>query len=84
MKAIRTTKDPHELEVGEWCAFHSAIYACCPGELVANLASHEIKIDADGELTVEPSILVNGAPGETWHGFILAGLWCDEHKRPLP
>lgn len=85
MKAIFTRlKQPHELEIGEWCIYNSGIYACCPGDLVANLSAHTITIEADGDiLTVFPSILVNGAPGETWHGYIRNGIWLGEDEQPI-
>lgn len=84
LKATRVDKEPHELAIGEWCYFHGDIYAECPGGLTANLSLHSTRVDADDDLTVSPSILVNGAPGETWHGFIERGEWLDENKQPLP
>ncbi len=83
MKAIRTSKEPHQLDVGEWCIFDGHVFACCPGDLVANLGSHAVEIRDGGVLHVSPSILVNGAPGEMWHGFIENGVWLDENKRPI-
>lgn len=82
MKAIYTQKEPHELAVGEWCFWHGHVYACCPGGLTANLSSHDVST-IDFVLDVSPSILVNGAPGEMWHGFIVKGEWLDENRRPL-
>lgn len=84
MKAIyRADKEPHQLDRGEWCNWQGAIYACCPGDLIANLGNHKITVTGDHALTVEPSILCNGAPGESFHGFIENGIWLDEAKKPL-
>jgi len=84
MKAVYCPdKEPHQLAIGEWCFWEGAIFAECPGGLTANLGSHSVEVRPDGSLHVSPSILVNGAPGETWHGFIENGEWLDENKRPI-
>ena len=83
MKAIYCEdKAPHELDTGEWCYYFGPIYLCCPGDLVANLAAHDVKV-ADGVLTVSPSIEVRGGPAEYWHGFVENGVFLDVNKKPL-
>ena len=82
MRAIQVNKEPHELEVGEWCWWEGSVYLQCPGGLTANLGSH--KILWTDPLTVDPSIEVTGAPGEYWHGWVLNGIFCDAAKVPLP
>lgn len=76
-------KQPHQLEVGEWCWFDGKVFAECPGGLTANLGNHQIIIHDDNVLHVFPSILVNGAPGETWHGFIENGIWLGDDRQPI-
>lgn len=87
MKAIYCdTKEPHQLEPGEWCSWGAVIYAHCPGpgRLVANLASHDCKIPTLGMLTVSPSILcTDGAAGHRFHGFIENGIWLGEDRQPV-
>lgn len=87
MKAIYCpTKQPHELERGEWCIFHGSVYARCPceGDLTANLASHRVTISADDVLDVAPSILTtDGAGGNRFHGFIEKGVWLGEDRKPI-
>lgn len=82
LMAVCVKKEPHQLNVGEWCVWNDAIYAECPGGLTANLGTHHCTIE-DGQLTVAPSILVNGAPGERWHGYIRKGIWLDENEQPI-
>lgn len=56
-------------------------YAMTPNGLDANLAAHTVREEDDGSISVKPgdgssnSILVTGAPGESWHGYIKRGLW---------
>lgn len=49
------------------------------GELViGNLGSHEVIEEADGSLTVSPSILVQADRGDgnfSWHGYLELGIW---------
>ena len=71
-------KAPHELlpgEYGKWTE-DGNYYGVPPGtDLCANLASHKIEEHEDGTITVSPSILVRGAPGESWHGYLVRGDW---------
>ena len=39
---------------------------------------HQLSVEADGALTVSPSILVTHdweSQGRTWHGFLASGEW---------
>jgi hypothetical protein len=66
---------------GEW-------YAETPNGHGANISGHVITEHEDGTITVTPSIAVstslNGKKVEVFHGWLIRGEWCDEHKRPLP
>lgn len=48
---------------------------------VATLAAHTVREEDDGSISVRPgdgssnSILVTGAGGKTWHGYIERGEW---------
>lgn len=71
-------KEIWQLEPGEWTWWIDAYYAHCPGpgRLIANLGAHTVTVDADGLLTIEPSIKCdNGAAGHVWHGFLTKGVW---------
>lgn len=86
MKAVyRADKEPHQLETGEWCNFDGAVFARCPGphDLIANLRSHAVEVREGDVLHVSPSILVHGAPGESFHGFVENGVWLDDNKKPV-
>lgn len=76
MRALRTTKSPHELLPGEYCKWRGAYYAHCPGpdDLVANLSAHKITEHDDGTLTVSPSILCSDGRHE-WHGYLEQDVW---------
>lgn len=51
-------------------------FATTPNGLLGNLGSHRVQEHEDGTITVSsPSILVTGAPGEGWHGFLERGVW---------
>lgn len=50
-------------------------WACTPNGLGANLARHTCVANADGTLTVSPSILVNEGKEQSWHGFLEQGVW---------
>lgn len=64
------------LKPGEYGRHNNGTWlADTPNGLGANLAAHEVTEHADGAITVSPSILVRGAPGESWHGYLEAGVW---------
>jgi hypothetical protein len=52
-------------------------WACTPNGLGANLKRHKCTENADGTLTVEPSILVNEGKEESWHGYLCNGVWTE-------
>ena len=71
-------KEPHQLERGEWTWWDDGYFARCPDGGVANLKSHKCIIEADGSLTVSPSILITGGSEHSrtqWHGFLEKGVW---------
>lgn len=57
---------------GEW-------YACTPNGYMGNLGNHEVIDNADGTITVSPSILITAEydekKHELWHGFLKNGVW---------
>lgn len=58
-----------------------AVVAPEPGFGVAHLTLHTVREEDDGTISVRPgdgssnSILVHGANGKTWHGYIEHGEW---------
>lgn len=54
---------------------HIHWYATTPNGLGGNLGSHKVVEHEDGTITVSPSILVTGAPDESWHGYLERGVW---------
>lgn len=56
-------------------------FATTPNGLLANLGGHTVREEDDGSISVKPgdgssnSILVTGADGRSWHGYITRGLW---------
>lgn len=65
------------IKAGEYGQHAGTWYACTPNGLLGNLSSHEVEEHEDGTITVSPSILVNEAPGLTWHGFLRRGVWSE-------
>jgi len=55
-------------------------FVVTPNGLLGNLASHTVREEDDGSVSVSPgdgssnSILVTGSD-RTWHGYITRGLW---------
>lgn len=58
-------------------------FVTTPNGLVGNLANHTVREEADGSISVRPgdgssnSILVHGAMGKSWHGYIESGVWSE-------
>ena len=56
-------------------------FVTTPNGLLGNLGGHTVREEEDGSISVKPgdgssnSILVTGAQGESWHGYITRGLW---------
>lgn len=42
---------------------------------IGRLGLHTIVEHDDGTITVSPSILVTGAHGKQWHGYLERGVW---------
>ena len=47
---------------------------CTPDGSMANLQKHDVTENADGTITVSPSILVRD-DGKEWHGYLECGNW---------
>lgn len=46
-----------------------------PNGHLGNLGAHDVTENADGTITVSPSILVSDNTGELYHGHLVAGEW---------
>ena len=61
-------------EYGKWT--DGTWFACTPNGHGANLGNHSVTENADGTVTVAPSILVSGRDtGSLWHGYLTRGVW---------
>jgi hypothetical protein len=51
--------------------------AMCPVGHLGDLSQHEVVENADGTISVSPSILITGNDngGVIWHGFLENGVW---------
>jgi len=68
-------ESPRALKSGEYGLYKGIWYACPPRtELLANLANHSVMQEADGTITVSPSILVDNG-SSSWHGYLEKGVW---------
>ena len=59
-------------------AEHGFWYLYLPGCGLGNLANHQVTENADGTITVRPSILVTGHDNgqrTQRHGYLTAGVW---------
>jgi hypothetical protein len=45
-----------------------------PGNHMGSLAKHQVTENADGTITVSPSILINDGRSQ-WHGHLVNGEW---------
>lgn len=50
-------------------------YICTPNGLLGTLRQHTVVEHDDGTITVSPSILVRGAAGKQYHGWLERGVW---------
>lgn len=68
---------PHELETGEYCFWPGgdSWMARTPNGHLANISGHQVTEEADGTITVSPSILVRHTTGEVYHGYLEHGVW---------
>lgn len=73
MNGIRVETSPHLLKPGEYCLWNGVWYGQTPNDMLANLAKHTVTENADGTISVSPSILVTG--GGQWHGHLEHGIW---------
>lgn len=66
-------------EYGRWT--DGTWYGCTPNGEGCNLGAHQVVEEADGTITVSPSIRVSvtrretGQDFELWHGFLERGVW---------
>ena len=78
MEGTRVEFTGHLMKPGEYAKHAEGyFYACTPSGMLANLRSHRVTEHPDGTITVEPSILVTGGEGQSWHGFLRAGVWSE-------
>ena len=64
-----------EMEPGNYGRWKGDWICMTPNGLKGKLALHEVIEHEDGTITATPSILVNGGPRGTWHGFLERGVW---------
>ena len=75
-KRVDNLEGYHQLAEGEYTKLDGIWYARPPGyEGVANLSRHTITENADGTITVSPSIMIDRGRIDEWHGFLEAGVW---------
>lgn len=76
MSARDIPDGPHVLQPGEYgkWAHDGNWYFCTPNDLLANLEKHEVTEEADGTITVTPSILCTGGRGREWNGTLENGV----------
>lgn len=48
-----------------------------PGFPMAALSDHLVVENADGTITVTPSILIEGQHGKVWHGYLKNSVWSE-------
>lgn len=71
----------HQLQPGEYalCTSNGEWYCRTPNGHGGNLSQHCVTVNADGTITVSPSILVSmrqdGQDVEVFHGFLENGRW---------
>lgn len=68
------------LEIGEYGKSPDGTWYCRPpaeGFDVSDLKDHTV-FEIKGTITVQLAILVYGANGEYWHGYLTKGVWRGE------
>jgi hypothetical protein len=76
MQGRRVQTAVYELEPGDYCLVEDEWYGKTPNGLLAGLRRHQIVENADGTITVSPSILVTQGEGlPQWHGYLENGFW---------
>lgn len=87
MQGIRLTKVDGEEDFlfrisktpGAYGTVDSKSWFCTtPNGLFGNLSAHKIEENADGTITVSPSILVSSGKNHnepSWHGYLECGIW---------
>lgn len=66
------------LQMGEYGKDANGVWFARPpttGIGMGNLSAHDVTEHKDGTITVSPSILCEGQPGHTWHGYLEHGVW---------
>ena len=80
MKEARRVASYDDVDENEYCYYKEADiwYLWIPGVGLGNLANHAVTENADGTITVTPSILVTsstkGVPTRA-HGYLADGKW---------
>lgn len=70
------TAGPISLKDGEYMYADGRWWAYAPGVGLSDLSNHDVTEHEDGTITVSPSILVTGSPGDpTYHGYLVRGVW---------
>jgi hypothetical protein len=71
--------DGREFTAEERGAWWTAPYwmGCSPNDHTCNLSRHDVLENADGTITVSPSILISDTRGPVWHGYLRDGVWSE-------
>jgi len=71
-----TGVSPHLFQPGDYGRWDKmGVYGRAPSGGLANMSAHEIVENADGTLTIRPSILLGGQL--PWHGYLTDGVWIE-------
>jgi len=72
-------EDEYALEMGEYGKNKDGVWFMhvpAPGFGTGGLQKHTVVENADGTITVTPSILCYGRNGgKDWHGYLTGGVW---------
>lgn len=71
----RMSFDPGDYGKGNDGRWFARVPSENPHFIAASLENHEIVENADGTITVSPSILMSIGTGEEWHGYLKNGNW---------
>lgn len=58
-------------------------YVVTPNGLLGGLSLHTVREHEDGTISIRPgdgssnSVLIEGAHGKTWHGYVEHGVWSE-------
>jgi hypothetical protein len=86
-KRVRNFEDlgADKNSISYWKADDGTWWLYLPGVGKANCMKHDAKEDADGKLTLTPSVLVTGGNAHR-HGYLTHGVWnpCGDDQPPAP